>query len=347
MLAQTPEVSAVTLLIGEWQRAYYDRCFALSHPSLQIQSVRIKNGSLSRNLWNRSGLPEFARVRRADIVHLAFPQPIVRRRFPCPVVATIHDLYPYDSPNNFGFPAYLVNRAFLRNCICEADALFCVSAHTRERTKEVLGDLIGDKTLAVTANIVDAAPTKSSQPAGLDAEREGFLLSVAQHRSNKRLTMVIKAFALLRGRGILPLTARLIIVGEHGPETNKMMYLVKSLSLADSVILASRLRDDELAWLYEHATAFVIASSIEGFCLPLVEALKHRARIVCSDIPILRELGGDRCHYFNGKGEDAEPLVVELTKVLSAPRPLPVDLQKFSAESLRPIYMKLYASLLN
>jgi glycosyltransferase involved in cell wall biosynthesis len=40
-------------------------------------------------------------------------------------------------------------------------------------------------------------------------------------------------------------------------------------------------------------------SSNEGFCLPVVEALLSGAQVVCSNIPVLREVGSDACTYFH------------------------------------------------
>src|ERR1019366_678927 len=40
------------------------------------------------------------------------------------------DLYPYDIPENFGFPHYFANRAILRQCLSSVDGIACVSGGT-------------------------------------------------------------------------------------------------------------------------------------------------------------------------------------------------------------------------
>jgi glycosyltransferase involved in cell wall biosynthesis len=48
--------------------------------------------------------------------------------------------------------------------------------------------------------------------------------------------------------------------------------------------------DAELAWLYRNAAAFLTLSHAEGFNMPLVEAAIAGCPIVCSDLPIHREV---------------------------------------------------------
>jgi len=53
----------------------------------------------------------------------------------------------------------------------------------------------------------------------------------------------------------------------------------------------------ELADLYGLADALVLPSENEGFGLPMLEAGLRRLPIVCTDIPALRENGGDEATY--------------------------------------------------
>jgi hypothetical protein len=40
----------------------------------------------------------------ADVVHLAYPVPLNSGAFACPIVVTLHDLYPHEIPENFWLP---------------------------------------------------------------------------------------------------------------------------------------------------------------------------------------------------------------------------------------------------
>src|SRR5439155_1352993 len=57
--------------------------------------------------------------------------------------------------------------------------------------------------------------------------------------------------------------------------------------------LGIRASYDQVVDLYALADVLVFPSESEGFGIPMLEAGLHRMPIVCSDIPALRETGGD------------------------------------------------------
>jgi glycosyltransferase involved in cell wall biosynthesis len=64
-----------------------------------------------------------------------------------------------------------------------------------------------------------------------------------------------------------------------------------------NVQLTGQVSDDELAAILTGARALVFPSDDEGFGLPPVEALACGTPVVCTDIPALREVLGDRVTY--------------------------------------------------
>src|SRR5205823_13437400 len=60
----------------------------------------------------------------------------------------------------------------------------------------------------------------------------------------------------------------------------------------DAVELRGYVADDELAGLYQTADLAFVASLIEGFSIPVAEAVAGGAPVVASDIPAHRELVG-------------------------------------------------------
>jgi alpha-1,2-rhamnosyltransferase len=56
--------------------------------------------------------------------------------------------------------------------------------------------------------------------------------------------------------------------------------------------------DLELQYLYRKVAALIFSSRIEGFGLPLVEALQQGLPVIASDIPVFKEIGGEYPMYF-------------------------------------------------
>lgn len=300
-LADTSHVSQVTLVTGAWQGHYFTTAFSLTSAKIKIIEVAIQNRSISRNTWFLFGLPQLVRDLQPDMVHLSFPLPFLRSRFACPVVATIHDLYPYQFPENFGYHQVLFNRLFLQQCVRSSDGLVCVSQATLQDLECYFPEVTSSpKPTKVIYNSVDFGQVKAEYPKVLgDRFDAPFILSVGQHRKNKNIDLLIKAYAALRHKGLIGEATKLLIVGTPGPETESLLHLIQELSLENSVLMLSAIADAELCWLYQNCQLFVIPSSLEGFCIPLVEALYFSCKVVCSDIPIFKEVGSSNCIYFD------------------------------------------------
>ncbi|MBW4560967.1 MAG: glycosyltransferase family 4 protein [Mojavia pulchra JT2-VF2] len=345
-LADTDKISKVTLVIGSWQKDYFESSFSLKSDKIAWVNVDIENRSVTRNIWFLSGLPKLAKQLHADLVHLAFPLPFFRQLLPCPVVATIHDLYPYEYPKNFGYPNVIFNQLFLRQCVNNSDGLSCVSKYTLERLKNYFPHIEQRKKTAVVYNYVDFSQVTPKVPNASNVKLP-FLLSVAQHRKNKNLDILIQAYyLLLKNHQIADLT-QLIIVGSSGPETDNILNQIQALSLANRVLLMTSIDDDELCWLYNNCDLLVVPSSTEGFCLPLAEALYLACKVVCSDIPIFREIGNHNCTYFELQGDNSQNLAQAIINCLSKPDyDNNVSDQRFSKLKVSQQYLDLYAKML-
>ncbi|QIR37801.1 glycosyltransferase family 4 protein [Tolypothrix sp. PCC 7910] len=315
-LADTDKTSKVTLLIGSWQNEYFETSFSLESKKISLVSVDINNTAVNRNIWYLWGLPQLAKQHHADLVHLSFPLPFIRQLFPCPVVATIHDLYPYEYPENFGYPNVIFNQFFLKQCINNSDGLSCVSQYTLEKLKEYFPKVEKRKKTAVIYNYVDFSQITAQIPKSTNINLP-FLLAVAQHRKNKNLDLLIKSYYLLLKNKQINDSTQLIIVGSTGPETENIHNLIQALSLQDRILLMTSIKDEELRWLYENSQLLVVPSSTEGFCLPLAEALSLACKVVCSNIPIFREIGNSNCNYFELQGDIAQNIATAITESLS------------------------------
>ena len=136
------------------------------------------------------------------------------------------------------------------------------------------------------------------------------------------------------------------MVCSNGPETEGLLQLVEALDLRSQVIFLSALSDGELCWLYQNCELFVIPSSTEGFCLPLVEALAWSSKVVCSDIPIFQEVGSSSCTYFDVATESATILSETMKVAISAKQPTDIcpDL-RFSKGHVARQLLTFYTSI--
>jgi glycosyltransferase involved in cell wall biosynthesis len=344
-LVARDEVAQVVLVAGRWQLECFQSAFGLDHPKLLLYPVDVANRSISRNLWYWQSLPRVAAACNGDAVHYCFPAPIHRRRFRCPVVTSLHDLYPYDIPENFGYPRVLFNRLFLRQSLAASDAIACVSQETLRRLR-LRGFARAAQKALVIPNCV-GMQSKASLPDHplLASGRNRLLLFVGQHRQNKNIPLLLRAFSRLLLAGDLHPATLLAMVGEKGPATAEIQRRVADLCLQQNVLILESVPDCALRWLYNHAELLIAPSADEGFGLPVAEALACGTRVLCSDLPVFREVGGSACHYFDLQGDAAHNLFLAARKALREPARSVAGLDRYSADSIGERALALYLCL--
>ena len=311
----TIDSAEVSLAVGSWQKGYFRDIFN-THSHTKLVDTDVRNDSLSRNAWYTARLPELVRQERADIVHFAYPVPFLKR-FDCPTAVTVHDLYPFEVPENFKFP--LANRTFLKICLRGCNAVVCISRTTLRRLQEFVPDAGNKRLLAQIYNPIASPFLAAQQPAVRSLQAGKFILTVGQHRPNKNIDLLQRTFSRLRNSLRVPPDWKLVIVGSEGPQTVALRKLTRDLALTEEVIYLSAIPECELAWLYGNCALAAFPSSHEGLCMPLAEALSAGSKVVCSDIPTLREIGGESCSYFQLRHEPIQSFVAAIVEAVARP----------------------------
>lgn len=343
-LLKQPDVSAVYFVFAPWQRQLMQTAGLESMERVITHIAEMDQGLLSRNRWYYHRLPEVVAQVQPDIVHLSYPVPVDASAIPCPIVLTLHDLYPYEIPANFGFPKVIFNRAILQQCLRSVDAIACVSDTTVSRMKQYASRVPGERVLRIY-NCVEPEPECAEDSPIPYWGGEPFLLSVSQHRKNKNIPLLIRALhRLLLERRIRP-NMKLVVIGIPGPETARIHQLVSELRLEDRVTFLQGLSEPDLQWCYRHCEALAAPSETEGFGLPVAEALLAGCRVVCSDIPAFREIDKEHCRFV-ALGVGAEERFADaIVASLEQPSAPPISLPQFSSEVLGTHYVNLYRRL--
>lgn len=340
-----PEIRELHVVVAPWQSDMPQAAGLPSDVRLTIHIAEIDRSSLSRNLWYYYALPRLATRLQADLVHFSYPVPVNASAFRCPTVVSLHDLYPYEIPMNFGFPKCLFNRMVLRQCLRKADAIACVSQATRMRLKRYL-DFPGWSRSVCIHNCVEPTSTSATHQAIPAWSGEKFLLCVAQHRRNKNIAALIRTVdRLWLSRAIDP-SWKLIVIGMRGPETRNIHRLAAAPRLKGRIQFLEGVSESDLQWFYRHCEALVAPSLTEGFGLPVAEALLAGCRIVCSDIAAHREFADGHCRFVSLDGDFEPALAAALVETLKQPRTAPVPLPQLSASTIAQQYLVLYRKLL-
>jgi glycosyltransferase involved in cell wall biosynthesis len=259
-----------------------------------------------RILWEQSRLAHLSGG--LDLLHgLAFAAPLAAR---CPTVVTVHDLSFLHHPG--AFRAW--NRSYLawitRLSVRLACRVITVSENTRQDVISSWG-VSSEKVVAIP-NGVDGAFCPASPDEVADYKRrqglpDRYILFVGTLEPRKNLVRLVEAYATMQHAlgerpvatgSSKPEAARsaaptLVIGGGKGWFYQEMLSRVNELGLGDRVLFPGFLPPEELPWWYRGADLFVYPSLMEGFGLPVLEAMACGVPVVTSAASSLPEVAGD------------------------------------------------------
>ena len=229
-----------------------------------------------------------------------------------PTVLTLYDLIPLRQDEASRPLARLAFSASVRLAAAAAKHLITLSSASAADLQQTLG-VPADK-----ITVVPAAPDPqfAPQPEAVVAEVRrrlalpaAYALYVGSNKPHKNLPRLATAYASLPAADRLPL----VIAGHWDPRYPEARQ--RAAARPGRVHLIGGVAQTDLAALYAGAAFFVFPSLEEGFGLPVLEAMACGTPVLCADLPVLREVGGDAALYFDP--HQAEAIAAALERALS------------------------------
>lgn len=160
-----------------------------------------------------------------------------------------------------------------------------------DRYQVVDPDLLVQAPLGTAAEYTPDTP-EGYQPPPQTLIEQPFILHVGSCVPRKRIDVLLKTFAELRGSH--PDLLLVKIGGQFSPEHRE---LIQKYRLAPFIRHLVGVEREVVAEMYRRARAILQPSEAEGFGLPVIEALSCGAAVVATELPVLREVGGDAVLY--------------------------------------------------
>lgn len=229
-----------------------------------------------------------------------------------PRIITVHDLYFDSMPQQFPLRHRMWWHVIFPRALGAASAIICVSEASREHLR-LLYPWAADKAVVIH----EAGALRScdgggmSDSAVLSMIERPYALYVGNISRSKNIATLVEALNILEQRGK---SIPLYHVGrdELGllADAQRRTYLRRPIRSIGAV------SDPVLAAIYKDAHCLVNTSLDEGFCLPVLEAQSRGTPVVCSDIPVLREVAGEGALFFAPSNSVA--LAESLAKIFAA-----------------------------
>lgn len=114
---------------------------------------------------------------------------------------------------------------------------------------------------------------------------------------HKNLGRLIEAMVLLNKSQDEPVILKM--ASSRNVFTKRLEKEIGKLGAERYIELLGFVPDEKLTELYKNSVAFVFPSLSEGFGLPGIEAMEAGTLVLCSDIPVFKEIYKDAAIYFN------------------------------------------------
>lgn len=200
---------------------------------------------------------------------------------------TVHDL-------NFLFEKKGIHRLKrllkLKWFVKRSDCITVISEYVKRDLLEHVN--LGKKPLRVIYNgIQDTTKEEQKRPNFVNID-DKFFFTIGQTRKKKNFHTLIPMMKYFP-------KYKLFICGKKCTNYLKELLEIKEYCHADNVIIAGEITNEERNWMYAHSEAFLFPSRLEGFGLPVLEAMRYNCKVFSSRYTSLPEICKNHATYFD------------------------------------------------
>jgi glycosyltransferase involved in cell wall biosynthesis len=230
-------------------------------------------------------LPYFIPIKKAvvihDVIHIQYPE-----KFRTRVVAS-----------------FLIGSAVRR-----AEMIFAVSENSAEKLRKFI-PAAGNREIKILPN--SCSTDYAFRIREIPFQKEVRIIWVSADRVHKRLDFFIKFLAELKKTAV---SFHADIVSRTGAGTRK---LLQETGVEDNCTIHTNVSKSRLSELYNSADCFMTTSIDEGFCIPLLDAMRSGLPALCPDVAFARELGENAVWYYIPSS--VESAVFQFSRMMTEP----------------------------
>ncbi|WP_236980132.1 glycosyltransferase family 4 protein [Membranihabitans maritimus] len=300
-------------------------------------------------LWRSFGIKKDIDTKNIDIFHgLSNELPFGIDKLQIASVVTIHDVIFESVPQDFSFFDRQVFRTKTVKCIRETDLIIAISQATKEALINHYS--VPESKIEVVYQphdpIFDSSPLRQEYQTELKKSLQlpdDFVLYVGSVMKRKN------TMRLIHGWEQMNTDIPLLIFGGGNKFRKKVQNYIVDNNLTPKVQLRNPVSFNLLPGLYKMASTVIYPSTIEGFGLPVLEALACGAKVVTSEISSMPEAGGAHCTYIDPFDTQsiAHGLDESLNNFRHDRKGLSLHLERFNSKVLTEKVHNIYKNLPN
>lgn len=212
---------------------------------------------------------------------------------------TVHDLnYLHEKHGIHLWKHKILKQRHIRR----ADYLTVISQYVQT---DVMNNISGieQKPTVIYNGINDVERAEQRRPAFVAADDEKFFFTIGQVRRKKNFHVLVPMMKHFPDY-------KLYICGDH--HWDYYDDIMKLIAPADRhrILLPGKISEEEKCWLYAHAQAFLFPSMLEGFGIPVLEAMRFGTKVFSSRYSCLPEVCSVHASYWDSYEPEAMAQVV-------------------------------------
>jgi glycosyltransferase involved in cell wall biosynthesis len=239
----------------------------------------------------------FAKLDKPDLIFSPYYDVLMPRDIRS--IISIHDLCYVEQPALYSKIRRIYFLWIMKKNAKRAKLILTVSQTSKDQiTKylnipeskiKILPNHIDDEFSSYSPNMIEIEKFRSKY-----ADYENTILYTGGFENRKNIPMLLSAMNTLNATS----SRKCLLV--TGIETDKWLEAIKDADLdRNCVSFLGSLTNPELKVAYKSVDAVVYPSLSEGFGRSCIEAMACQTPLICSDIPVFREVAGDYPHYFD------------------------------------------------
>jgi glycosyltransferase involved in cell wall biosynthesis len=236
-----------------------------------------------------------------DLVLCPSTVPFIRS-LTVPLVSIVYDLQHRDCPQFFTREQRFFRERQLAQACAVAARVVCISETVRERLLDAM-TVVPERVVSIPLPVMHDVRTKSRTAsrqllARWELPADGFLLYPANswpHKNHVRLLAAFERYCVEQPQSSLTL----VCTGVLDDRMRSYRDGLATTAIRGRVWFTGYCPPDVLIALFQACKAVIYPSLYEGFGLPVLEAMVAGRPVLCSDLPVLREVAGSAATFFD------------------------------------------------
>ena len=258
--------------------------------------------------WRATGLVKEIAKSKAEVFHgLSNELPYFGNHFfanSCKKIVTIHDLIFLKHKEQYPFFDRSVYEIKTKYAAQKADCIIVPSIETKRDLMRFYN--VQENKIEVVYQ--SCSPDFYQEKSELEKQQviekfqlpKKFILNVSSFHARKNQQELIKAFEKIKGK----VEEKLVMVGNTGAMLPMIQSYLAEKKLENDVFILGQVSNKELPAVYQLSSVFVYPSMLEGFGIPILEALFSKIPVVTSAGGCFEEVGGANSSYINPNSAD-------------------------------------------